>query len=134
MTDLGYAFTIYFVTLGPVKTIPAFFTVTKGADRRTVMALPTKSTIDGTAVVAFQALFASGVLVTWRVSVEAVAVAGGLVLLMTSIHTLSRFAPSAPSYAGDVSHGPTMLDTSWTGQPVLSPLAIPAIVPPVGIV
>ena len=25
MTDLGYAFTIYFVTLGPVKTIPVFF-------------------------------------------------------------------------------------------------------------
>jgi hypothetical protein len=36
--DLGYAFTIYFVTLGPLKTIPAFFMATRGADRRTVVA------------------------------------------------------------------------------------------------
>jgi hypothetical protein len=36
MTDLGYAFTIYFVTLGPVKTIPVFFQATNGADHRTL--------------------------------------------------------------------------------------------------
>ena len=135
MTDLGYAFTIYFVTLGPVKTIPAFFQATRGADRRTVIAVATKSAIVATAVALFAALFASGVLVTWRVSVEAVGIAGGVVLLMTSIHTLSRFAPSdTPPPAEARASQAATLDTSWTGRPVLSPLAIPAIVPPVGIV
>ena len=136
MTDLSYAFTIYFVTLGPVKTIPAFFQATNGADRRTILALAARSATVATAVALFAALFASGVLVTWRVSVEAVAIAGGLVLLMTSIRTLSRFGPSEaapPLEPGSTQSAPSF-DTSWTGRPVLSPLAIPAIVPPVGIV
>lgn len=135
MTDLGYAFTIYFVTLGPVKTIPVFFHATSGADRRIIVALAAKSAIVGTAVALFTALFASGTLATWRVSVEAVVIAGGVVLLMTSIQTLARFTPfEMPSYVESRAGQTATLDTSWTGRPVLSPLAIPAIVPPAGIV
>jgi multiple antibiotic resistance protein len=135
MTDLSYAFTIYFVTLGPIKTIPVFFQATQHADRRTVIALATKSAIVATGISLFVALVASGLPVMWRVSVDAIAIAGGVVLFTASVKTLSAFTavlPGAASLAaGDRPESPS---TSWTGRPVLSPLAIPAIVSPIGVV
>jgi small neutral amino acid transporter SnatA (MarC family) len=69
MTDLGYAFTIYIV--GPLKTVPAFYLVARGADRRTTTALAVRSAVVATAIVLFVALVASGTMVTWRVSTDA---------------------------------------------------------------
>jgi multiple antibiotic resistance protein len=133
MTDLTYAFTLYFATLGPLKTIPAFYLTTHQADRRTRVTLAAKSTFLATAIVLFVALVASGVMVTWRVSVDAMAIAGGAVLLIASINTLSGF--NVTDRPPDTTTVPTaMLNTSWMGRPVLSPLVIPAIVPPVGVV
>jgi small neutral amino acid transporter SnatA (MarC family) len=135
MTDLSYAFTIYFVTLGPIKTIPVFFQATHGADRRTVVALATKSATVATAVALFVALLASGVLVMWRVSVDAIAIAGGVVLFTASVKTLSAFSAAVPNIPpATVGYGAESPSTSWTGWPVLSPLAIPAIVSPIGVV
>jgi multiple antibiotic resistance protein len=135
MTDLGYAFTIYFMTLGPVKTIPAFFLATQGADRRTVITLAMKSAIVATAVALFVALFASGALVTWRVSVDAVAIAGGIVLFMASAKTLSGFTIIEPGAEPTTATSAAIpAPTRWIGRPALSPLAIPAIVSPSGVV
>lgn len=132
MNDLAYAFTLYFATLGPLKTIPAFFLNTQRADRRTVLVLAAKSTVLATSIVLFVALVASSVLVTWRVSLEAIAIAGGVVLLMSSLRTLSSFSPAETPTRVDAID--STVNTSWMGRPVLSPLVIPAMVPPVGIV
>jgi multiple antibiotic resistance protein len=137
MKDLAYAFTLYFATLGPLKTIPAFFMTTRGASRRTVLTLAAKSTVMATLIVLFVAIVASEVLVTWRVSIEAIAIAGGVVLLISSIKTLSGFSlADAPVRAdsSDAGGRERSFDTGWMGRPVLSPLVIPGIVPPVGIV
>jgi small neutral amino acid transporter SnatA (MarC family) len=135
MTDLSYAFTIYFVTLGPVKTIPVFYQATHDANRKTVIALATKSATVATAIALFVVLVASGVLVTWRVSVDAIAIAGGIVLFTASVKALSGFNVAVPNIESPtVGNGPESTSTSWTGRPVLSPLAIPAIVSPIGVV
>jgi multiple antibiotic resistance protein len=132
MTDLAYAFTLYFVTLGPLKTIPAFFLVTEGADRRTTTVLAVRSAVVATTIVLFVALVASGTLVTWRVSTDAIAIAGGLVLLMSAVRALTTFqlAPEPVPRPSPT----TALNLRWMGGPVLSPLAIPSIVTPIGIV
>ena len=132
MKDLAYVFTLCFITLGPLKTIPAFFLATHSADRRTILILAAKSTVLATLIVLFMNLVASGTLMKWRVSLDALAIAGGLVLLVTSVKTLSGFSlietperavePAAPA------------STRWMGRPVLSPLVIPGIIPPVGVV
>jgi small neutral amino acid transporter SnatA (MarC family) len=134
MPDLAYAFTLYFVTLGPLKTVPAFYLVTQSADRRTTVALAVRSAIVATAIVLFVALVASGTMVTWRVSADSIAIAGGVVLLMSAIRALTSFhlAEAAPDA---VSSTPRMaMNLTWMGSPVLSPLAIPSIVTPIGIV
>lgn len=136
MKDLAYAFTICFMTLGPLKTIPAFFLATHNADRRTIRILAAKSTVLATLIVLFVNLIASGTMMKWRVSIEALAIAGGIVLLITSVKTLSGFnlaemPERVEKAAGRATAAP--VSTRWMGRPVLSPLVIPAIVPPVGV-
>src|SRR5262245_10285168 len=133
MTDLAYAFTLYFVTLGPLKTVPAFYLVARGADRRTTTALAVRSAVVATAIVLFVALVASGTMVTWRVSTDAIAIAGGVVLLMSAVRALTSFHLIEPA-AGAGSALPSAWNLRWMGGPVLSPLAIPSIVTPIGIV
>jgi multiple antibiotic resistance protein len=133
MNDLAYAFTIYFATLGPLKTVPAFYAATQGADRRTIATLAAKSTIVATLVVLFVAFSAVGTLAKWRVTVDAILIAGGIMLLIASVRTLSTFTlVELPENAPAA--GTAALSTRWMGRPVLSPLAIPAIVPPIGVV
>jgi multiple antibiotic resistance protein len=132
MKDLAYAFTLCLATLGPTKTIPVFYIATRTADWRTVLALAAKSTLIATAIVLFVALSASGTLATWQVSIEAVEIAGGIVLALAAVKTLT-----SPSFGDAQTVAAAASDskqsTSWMGRPVLAPLAVPGIVPPVGI-
>src|SRR5262245_55615816 len=133
MTDLAYAFTLYLVTLGPLKTMPAFFLVTQAGDRRTTTVLAIRSAVVATAIVLFVALVASGTMVTWRVSTDAIAIAGGVVLLTTAIRMLTSFQLAADPVPA-AGPAPPAFNLKWMGGPVLSPLAIPSIVTPIGIV
>jgi multiple antibiotic resistance protein len=133
MSDAAaYAFTIYFVTLGPLKAIPAFALATRGASRRTVLVLAAKSVVTATAIVLFVALVATGSMATWRVSADAMAIAGGLLLIVASGQALMTFRLSPAPPADDAP--PVPISERWLAAPVLSPLAIPAIVTPVGVV
>jgi multiple antibiotic resistance protein len=132
MTDLAYAVTLCMATLGPTKTIPVFYVATRSADAHTRLVLAAKSTLVATLIVLFVALVASGTLLTWRVSLEAVEIAGGLVLLLSAMKTLTELGfgpPSSPANDND----PAARSTSLLGRPVLTPLAVPSIVPPVGV-
>jgi hypothetical protein len=51
MTDLADAFTLYFVTLGPLKTVPAFDLITQGADRTMTMLAVRSAILTGALVV-----------------------------------------------------------------------------------
>ena len=133
MKDLAYAFTLFMATLGPTKTIPVFYLATQTSDWRTVLKLAAKSTLVATAIVLFVAFSASGALASWQVSIEAVEIAGGIVLALAAVKTLT-----SPSFAADAPTGaPPALEpkqsTGWLGRPVLAPLAVPGIVPPVSI-
>jgi multiple antibiotic resistance protein len=132
MKDLAYAITLCMATLGPTKTIPVFYLATRTSDSRTVFSLAAKSTLVATAIVLFVALSASGTLATWQVSIEAVEIAGGIVLALAAVKTLT-----SPSFADAQSAGAAPSEPKqsprWLGRPVLAPLAVPGIVPPVGV-
>jgi multiple antibiotic resistance protein len=133
MKDLAYAFTLCLATLGPTKTIPVFYLATRTADWRTVVALALKSTLVATAIVLFVALGTSGTLASWQVSIEAVQIAGGIVLALAAVKTLtSPTFGDAPSGTGGAPSD-TKQSTAWLGRPVLAPLAVPGLVPPVGV-
>jgi multiple antibiotic resistance protein len=133
MKDLAYAFTLCLATLGPTKTIPIFYLATRTADWRTVLALAAKSTLVATAIVLFVALGTSGTIASWRVSIEAIEIAGGIVLALAAIKTLTSPSFADPQASVGASNEQKHT-TAWMGRPVLAPLAVPGIVPPVGIV
>jgi multiple antibiotic resistance protein len=134
MKDFAHVFALCFMALGPVKTIVVFAELTQDADRRTVVALALRSALVATLLVLFIAFGASGTLVEWRISSDAVAIAGGLVLLSASVRTLARFEVAGPSAKPDRRDMASTTNRSFFGRPVLSPLVTPGIVPPIGVV
>jgi multiple antibiotic resistance protein len=144
MKNLADAFALFFMTLGPLKVMPAFFLLTYKADQRTIWVLALKGIIIATGIALFTALIADGILEKWRVSIDSVAISGGILLLIASIKTLTVFNPVEMPAAGtahDENTAATEADTRasstklrWFGKPVLSPIAIPTIITPIGVV
>jgi multiple antibiotic resistance protein len=144
MKDLAAAFTIFFITLGPLKIVPPFFLITHDRDQRTVQTLALRSVIVATAIALFVAVAVSEIMQNWRVSADAVAIAGGVLLLVTSIRGIGNFAlldsPAATvayreaTDGGGASSIPSPPKPLWLGKPVLSPIAIPTIITPIGVV
>ena len=123
MENFSFIFTIFFMLLGPVKLIPLFAGLTRGADIRFKRAVAIRAFLIASALCVFVAL-AGGTLVSrYRISVDALRIAAGLVLLIAGLQIIFQKAqPLRPS-----SSTPTAL------QLAASPLAVPGIVPPAGV-
>jgi multiple antibiotic resistance protein len=144
MKDLAAAFTIFLVTLGPVKIVPPFFLMTHDQGQRIIWILALKSTVVATAITLFVAIVVSVLMDKWRVSVDSIAIAGGILLLVTSIRAIGNFnlLETPVTKAGfdeaavkrNTNPSSSALKTTWLGKPVLSPIAIPTIITPVGVV
>jgi multiple antibiotic resistance protein len=139
MHPLADIFIIFFITLGPLKTIPVFCKLTRDDDRQMARALALRSALAATVIVCFTAFVVRAIAQNWRVSTEALLIVAGLLLFMSATKALLQFslhdATMAPDGAADgaakAPHGAGAL--RWLGAPVLSPLAIPAIVTPIGV-
>jgi small neutral amino acid transporter SnatA (MarC family) len=118
-----FVFTIFFMLLGPTKIIPGFLKVTRGADRRTKRKLALQATLIASALVTLVVLLGERMVTQYRISLDGVRLAGGLVLLISALKALFPSAePSSPE-----SPPPSTLEMA------LSPVAMPLIVPPAGI-
>jgi multiple antibiotic resistance protein len=109
--------------LGPVKLIPLFAGLTRGADTRLKRDVAIRGVVIASALCVFVAL-AGGTLVSkYQISLEALRIAAGLVLLIAGLQIIFQKAqPSSPR-----SGTPTAL------QLAASPVAVPGIVPPAGV-
>jgi multiple antibiotic resistance protein len=129
--DLSYAFTIFLLTLGPIKTIPGFAMISADLDKSATRTLAVRGILLGTLIVFATALIFSDIMTSWRVSRPAMQIAGGLILFIAASNNItaglgvSKTAENAPPV-------PKALDTEAKGR-ALSPLAVPTIVTPVGI-
>ena len=137
----GFMFSIFFVTLGPLKTIPVFYMLTYEAGAKYRIGLAFRSTVVATAVVLFVALSTANTLQKWHVSVHAVTIAGGIILFVTALKAVTGFnlvepppaRPPEEKAAPGTGPRPTAKLT-WLGKPVISPLVVPTIVTPAGVV
>jgi multiple antibiotic resistance protein len=142
MKDLTYAFTIFLVTLGPIKLVAPFFLMTHKFGRRTILLLALKSTLVAALIAEFIVVSVVSIMAAWHVSIEAVAIAGGILLLIASMRAVSSLTlietPAAGSAVEETSHdaqpAATAIKLPWLGNPVLSPIAIPMIITPIGVV
>jgi multiple antibiotic resistance protein len=110
------------VTLGPIKTVPAFFAMTQDQAPAAVRALALKGTTVATAISLLIALVMTGVAASWRISADDLRLAGGILLFAASREMIGQFnRPALPQPV--VPHR----------QPAVTPLAIPIIVTPWGV-
>lgn len=123
MQNFSLVFTAFFILLGPVKIIPAFAQLTQGADARYKRALAGWGAAFALGIAAFVALAGQTFVLKYHISLSALRIAGGLVLLIAALHVM--FAHPRPPEMPAVR--PSVL------QLAVSPLAMPTIVPPAGI-
>jgi multiple antibiotic resistance protein len=127
--NLSFIFAIFFLTLGPLKLIPTFYGVTQGLDGKARIGLALKSTVLAFLILVVAAVVGSALAANWRISREALLITGGFLLLIGSMKILSSvLAPPAPHEA------PPDPAAKRPISVVISPLAIPGIVTPWGLV
>lgn len=118
-----FVFTILFMLLGPLKLIPTFAGLMQGADSRFKKAVAIQGTAIAVAICAFVVLAGGALVVKYRISVDAVRISGGLVLMLSALKAIFQN-----------SHSPVPSSTTTTAsQLAASPVAVPCMVPPAGI-
>jgi multiple antibiotic resistance protein len=123
MQELPFVFTICFMLLGPIKLIPSFGGLTRGADSRFKRDVAIRGVVIAAALCAFVVLAGGPLLAKYRISIDAVRIAGGLVLLIAALQVIFQQAHASSPSSGT----PTAI------QLAASPVAVPMIVPPAGV-
>ncbi len=123
MSQFSFIFTVFFMLLGPIKLIPSFSGVTRGADRRFKRSVAIWGAVIASALCAFVALAGETILLKYRISIDALRISGGVVLLIAALQVIfqKEHAPSPSS------------STPAAVQLAASPVAVPSIVPPAGV-
>lgn len=117
-------FIIFFVTLGPLKTIPSFVQLTQNADAKLRQQLAFRSTAIATIVILLVTIIGQNMLRVWQVHLPALLIAGGILLFMVALKiVLSEYNPPAKTAPPEE---PSL-------KMAVTPLAFPTIVPPFGI-
>jgi small neutral amino acid transporter SnatA (MarC family) len=130
-----YTFAILFTTLGPLKTIPVFYALTQDRPFRHQADLAFRAFVDAAVLVAVVFFAAEGTMRRWGVSVAAITIAGGLILFVTALRTITGFSlAELPATKPELADAKASTKASWLGRPVLSPLTVPTIVTPAGVV
>ncbi len=123
MERFSFVFTIFFMLLGPVKLIPFFAGLTRGADARFKRDVAVRAVVIASALCVFIVLAGETLVSKYRISVEALRIAGGLVLLIAGLRII--FQEVHPPSLGSGTPRPLQL--------AASPVAVPGIVPPAGV-
>lgn len=119
----GMVFTAFFVMLGPVKIIAPFAKLTAGMEEGAARRLALHATGIACAGGIVAAIFGERILTNWGISLNALRLAAGLVLLLVALRsTLAQYGP--PQEA------PT---TEGRSNPAFTPLAFPIILTPYGL-
>ncbi|NJK38030.1 MAG: MarC family protein [Oscillatoriales cyanobacterium RM2_1_1] len=117
-------FIIFFVTLGPLKIIPAFIYLTEHADRKLRRQLAFRSAAISTIVILLVAIIGQNTLRVWRINLSALAIAGGILLFVVALNIV--MTQYTPAIEGGSPEKPAL-------HLAIVPLAFPTILPPFGI-
>jgi len=132
MIPIAYVFTILFLALGPLKPIAAFYRLTQQADGKYRIRVAALATLISAAVIALVALFGAGTMRSWHVSTASLEIAIGILLLRSTFSTLSSLE-EAMKHAVDRAESKSPDQVSAAAL-AFSPIAIPTIVTPTGVV
>ncbi len=93
MEQFSYIFTIFFITIGPLKIIPLFYGMTIELDEKSLKKLALKGTWFSLIIILLLALVVTHMLKAWRISIPSVTVAGSILLFISSLKMILAFKP-----------------------------------------
>jgi multiple antibiotic resistance protein len=123
MQEFAFVFTIFFMLVGPIKLIPSFSGLMRDAESPFKRRVAIWSIVIASVLCVFVALIGTSLMGKYRISLEALRLSTGLVLLLSALQVVFQKAQPTLPPAGK----PAAL------QLAASPMAVPLIVPPAGI-
>jgi multiple antibiotic resistance protein len=124
--SLKNVFVILFLSIGPLGVIPAFAKLTAGADTELRKRLAFRGFWISTVTIVAVAFVGQGMLANYRVSLNALLTAAGLILAIVATRSILDVYGGKQSADSPVEKSPTL-------SMAISPLAFPTILPPHGI-
>lgn len=123
MLDFSFVLTVFFLLLGPLKIIPAFAQLTRDADLAYRRRAAIYATLFATLVCVLLILLARTMVASYRLSIEALQLSAGLILLIWSLNAIFQRGDTTPKAAAHPS--PVQL--------AMFPLTTPVIITPAGV-
>lgn len=130
--SIGKVFTFLFLAIGPIKIIAPFAEMTSGRDARFKRELALRGTLYAAIGLLLAATSGASTLRSWGISVGALQLTAGLVLLLVALKpVLEQYAPRRT--ASGPAEPPTGPSDVKASRLAMSPLAFPTIVTPWGV-
>ena len=123
MEQFSFIFTIFLMLLGPFKLIPSFSALTQGMDGEFKRSIAIRGAAIASVLCAIVALAGDTILRKYHVSIDALRISGGLILLIAALKVIFQKTPAPNPSSG----------AATAIQLAASPVAVPSIVPPAGI-
>lgn len=123
MDHFSFVLTVFFTLLGPIKIIPAFAGLMQGADIKFKREVTKKGILIASLLCLFVALAGELILNKYHISIDAVRLAGGLVLMLAALQGIFKKPPPPAPVSGT----PSSINLA------AAPVAVPIIVTPAGI-
>jgi multiple antibiotic resistance protein len=124
-----YIFTILFLAMGPLRTIPVFYALTLEKDRGYRIRAACFATLIAGAIVAMVAFTGVSTIQSWHVSVAALDIAIGVLLIRSTFTTLSTIVYGKKDSVDAAEPAPVS-----AAALAFSPIAAPTIITPTGVV
>jgi multiple antibiotic resistance protein len=97
MLSLGAIFTLFFITLGPLKLLGPFSQQTRSLDPRAMRNIAWRAFLIGVVAVLVGGYVGSALAVKWTISAPAILIATGIIFFLVAIDMV--LAPYAPTHA-----------------------------------
>lgn len=137
MFRIEYVVTILFLALGPLRTIPTFYLLTRERDWGYRLRAAVLATLMAGAIIALIAVIGVPQIRSWRVSVAALDITIGILLIRSTFNALSTLLPANRRTAARAEVAAARAADQGEASPAavaFSPLAAPTIVTPTGVV
>lgn len=127
--DLGEVFTFFFLMLGPFKILGPFSKLSKDLDTRARRALAARAIIFSGLAVTLATLIGESSLTRYGVSLNVLAIAGGIVLFLVSLQTiLAQFESPAIEETVPPPFSPSLAVSSLAFPTIVTPYGIAAVI------
>jgi multiple antibiotic resistance protein len=129
MLELGQVFTLFFVTLGPLKLLGPFMQQTRELDARAIRAIAVRAFAIGLAAVLVGGAFGTALAANWRISVSAIEIATGIIFFLVALGiVMAPYQETAPQHAQPLPSAPLAASLRLTFPLLVTPYGVAAVI------